>query len=118
MPDATFTDVFDWLVDRRGQRVFIEVGRTDPQAEQRADFVVLGLYTTLGEVQTVEDTVHARRALKVVLGLGDDHEGGIELDEVRVQQAKIHGGGLKVWQEDIYIGVAAGEVAVAPARGA
>jgi hypothetical protein len=103
MPEAAFKDVFDWLADRNGERVYIEVGRPDPQAEEQADFAVIGLHTTLGKVQTVEDKTHGRRALRVLVA--DDGQGGIEIDEARVERATIHGSAVKVWQEGIYIAV-------------
>jgi hypothetical protein len=28
---------------------------------------------------------------------------GVELDEARIERAKIHGDGIKIWQEGIYI---------------
>jgi hypothetical protein len=107
MPDAAFQEVFDWLADHKGKRVWIEIGQKDPQAEQQADFAALGLHATLGVVRTVKDTTHARRALRVVIG--DDEESGIEIDEARFERAKIHGGALKVWQHDIYIAVREGQ---------
>lgn len=54
MADATFEELLDCLADRKGRRVFIEVGRKDPRKED-ADFAVLGVHTTLGAVLMVGD---------------------------------------------------------------
>jgi hypothetical protein len=106
MADATFKEVFNWLVDHKGQKVYIEVGCRDPAIAERADFAAIGLHTTLGDVRTVEDKTHGRRALRVLVA--NDDRSGIEVDEARVTSAKIHGPGLKVWQEGVYIGVTCG----------
>jgi hypothetical protein len=39
--------------DRSRQRVWLEVGRRDPETDQLADFAVLGLHATLGAVRCV-----------------------------------------------------------------
>jgi hypothetical protein len=103
MADATFDQVFDWLADRRGQQVFIEVGRKDPR-NQNADFAVLGLHATLGAVRRVEDREHGTGVVRILIG--DDERSGIEIDPACFQRAQIHLGALKVWQHDIYVGVA------------
>jgi hypothetical protein len=106
MPDATFREVFDWLADRAGQRVYIEVGRSDPRNDVPADFAVLGVQATLGAVRTAQDRLQGRGVLRVLIA--DDERSGIEIDEGRMERAKIHGAGVKVWQDDIYVGVSGG----------
>jgi hypothetical protein len=104
--DATFQEVFDWLADRKGERVVIEVGRRDPRAQQLADFPVPRLHTTLGAIRRVEDRKHGTGVVRVPIG--DNELSGIEVDPARFQLGQIHGGALKVWQHDIYIAVAGG----------
>jgi hypothetical protein len=102
MADATLEEAFDWLAARAGQNVWIEVGRKDPRNEN-ADFVVLGLHTTLQEVRMVNDPERGTGVLRVPIG--DNPRSGIDIDPVCFQRAQIHLGALKVWQHDIYVGV-------------
>ena len=102
--DVTFTEVFDWLADRKDQLVSIEVGCKDPESSTpAADYGVIRLRTTLGAVGTAVDGLHGRRALRVLID--DDDRYGIEIDEAVMRRAAIHLGVLKVWQHETYITV-------------
>jgi 3,4-dihydroxy-2-butanone 4-phosphate synthase len=105
MTDATFEEAFDWFAARAGQNVWIEVSRKDARNEN-ADFVVLGLHTTLQEVRMVNDPEHATGVLRVPIG--DDLRSGIDIDRACFQRAQIIPGVIKVWQHDIYVGASGG----------
>lgn len=102
MADATFDEVVDWLADHQAQRVAVEVGCKDPRTED-ADFGVLLVLTTLGAIDIVDDRERGTGVLRVPIG--DNENGGIDVDPACFQSAKIHLGLLKVWQHDIYITV-------------
>lgn len=102
MAEVTFEDVFDWLAARKGERVWVEVGCKDPRSEQ-ADFGVLRVDTTLGAIFMVEDRERGTGVLRVPIGENED--GGFEVDPACFESAKIHLGLLKVWQHTSYITV-------------
>jgi hypothetical protein len=102
MDPVSFQDVFEWFVARKGQRAYIEVGQGDPRGDQQA--TAIRLHATLG-VADADDATHGRRLVWVRLGT-DDERAGLHLDEARFSGAVIHPSGvLKLWQQDIYIGV-------------
>jgi hypothetical protein len=106
MTDAAFQEVFDWLAAREGVEVYIEAGAQDPQVEERADVVFLGLRATLGAVRMVGDSSHGRRALRVVIAGHPPERYGITIDAARLQRAAIHHAGvLRVWQLGVYVGI-------------
>jgi hypothetical protein len=106
--DATFEDVFDWLVDHEDKRVTVEVGRRDPRTEQLADLAVVQVVTTLGRVRRVEELEAGHGVLRVPFGDEDSEHGGIEIDHARVTSATVRTSitgiptHLKVWQFDMY----------------
>ena len=102
---VSFQDVFEWFVARNGQRAYIEVGQGDPQGDQPT--TAIRLHATLGVVDA-DDAAPGRRFVWVRLGT-DDGRDGLHLDEDRFSGAVIHPDGvLKLWQQDIYIGVSVG----------
>jgi hypothetical protein len=106
MTPASFQDVFEWFAAREGHRAYIEVGQADPQGDPQA--TAIRLHATLG-VAEADDATHGRRLVWVRLS-ADDKGAGLHLDEARFSGAVIHPSGvLKVWQQDIYIGVSVGE---------
>jgi hypothetical protein len=106
--DATFEEVFDWLVDHEGKRVTVEVGCRDPRSEQLADLAVVQVVTTLGRVRRVEELETGHGVLRVPFGDKDSEHGGIEIDHARITSATIRTSAtgmtthLKVWQFDMY----------------
>jgi hypothetical protein len=103
---VSFQDVFEWFAAREGQRAYIEVGQADPQGDQQA--TAIRLHATLGAVDA-DAATHDRRLVWVRLST-DGERAGLHLDEARFSGAVIHPSGvLKVWQQDVYIGVSVGE---------
>jgi hypothetical protein len=48
--NASFSDALDWIAMREGDRVYIEIGVTDPTLDD-ADFYPIKLHATLGTLQ-------------------------------------------------------------------
>lgn len=98
--DVTFNDLFDWLADREGERVYVEVGTTDPESKQPADAYLLALHTQLGRIETATDMDRGRDVVLVRLFGGERDR--LYFDPQRITRVEIHGGAAKVWFHDAF----------------
>lgn len=104
MGDATFNDLFDWLADREGERVYVEVGTTDPESEHSADAYLLALHAQLGRIEDATDMDRGRDVVLVRL-LGGERD-RLYFDPKRITRVQLHGGAAKVWFHDaFYVGL-------------
>ncbi len=102
MAEVTFRETLDWVAERKGQRVVVEIGCKDPRTDD-ADFAVLQVHATLGALYIVDDREHGTGVTRIPFEDVDAIEiGGLELDQACFRGAKIHLGLLKVWQHDVY----------------
>jgi len=106
MPDATYDDAPEWLSQRAGRKVYIEVGMTDPDLAD-AQFFPVKFHTTLGFVEIGEDMGHESRGV-ASYPLGGDPTNRLRLDQARVTRVQVDRMGMRMWfHNSIYVAVAA-----------
>lgn len=117
--DLTFSQLVDYLSDREGKNVYVEIGTPDHEGPERADLFILKLHGyRLGKVEDATDySSQERRGLMVWLERRDSEpvgEDGEREESTRFfivpqRVTKIQGDparGLKVWLDnDVYIGL-------------
>jgi hypothetical protein len=107
MPEPTFSDVVDWLSEREGSSVYIEVGITDPTLDD-ADFYPLAIHGTLEAPRIGEDTGHEGRGIAYVkLKEGDRNR--LYIDQARLTEIVLRPGTLRLtFHDSIYLGISSG----------
>lgn len=110
--DLTFSDLVDYLADRRGQQIYVEIGMHDHDGPENADLFMLKLHGfRLGKVEDATDySSRERRGVMVWL---EPSEGGLVDKEgknstrffitpprVTAIQGRPERGLLKVWLDD------------------
>lgn len=118
--ELTFSDVFEFLVDHGGRKVYVEIGTPDRHSiEQPADAFILQLFGhRLGKIQDATDHNPGGERKAPMISLEPIDASPSSEDEDRVgtrlfinpqQVTKVQGGpqhGLKVWlNEAVYIGI-------------
>jgi hypothetical protein len=114
--DLTFTDVVDFLSDREGGKVYVEIGTRDVENQQQpADAFILKLHGhRLGKVEDATDESGERSAPMIRLepidtsgSTDDDNETRLFINPGQVTRIEgVRGQGLKVWLDDtLYIGL-------------
>jgi hypothetical protein len=104
MSEPTYDDALEWLSQRAGREVYIEIGMADPQLPE-AQFFPVKFHTTLGSVEIGEDMGHAGRGV-ASYRLGQDPMNRLRLDQARVTRVQVHGSAMRVWFHiSLYVGV-------------
>lgn len=110
--DLTFTDVVDFLSDREGGEVYVEIGTRDVEnPQQPADAFILKLHRhRLGKVEDATDEGGERGAPMIRLEPVDatgENETRLFINPGQVTKVEgVRGQGLKVWLDDtVYIGL-------------
>jgi hypothetical protein len=110
--DLTFADVIDFLADREGGKVYVEIGTRDVEnPQQPADAFILKLHGhRLGKVADPTDDGGERRAPMIRLEPTDadsENETRLFINPRQVTRVEgVRGQGLKVWLDDtVYIGL-------------
>lgn len=98
MENPTFSDVVDWLAEREGRSVYIEVGMRDPTLDN-ADFFPLAMHATLEAPKIGEDTGHDGRGL-IYVKLRDGERNRLYIDQARVTKIIVRPGALKLTFHD------------------
>jgi hypothetical protein len=91
MPDLTFTDLVDFLADREGQKVYVEIGTRDQEARERDtdEFIAKIHGRRLGVIQdaTDPDVGGERKAVMVRLHPLDAPAAPLEEEEEEKKEA-------------------------------
>lgn len=109
--DLTFTDVVDFLSDREGGEVYVEIGTRDVENPvQPADAFILKLHGhRLGKVEDAADEGGERKAPMIRLDPidGGENETRLYINPRQVTKVEgVRGQGLKVWLDDsVYVGL-------------
>lgn len=111
--DLTFTDVVDFLSDREGGKVYVEIGTRDLENQQQpADAFILKLHGhRLGKVEDASDEGGERKApmirLEPIGSEDSENETRLFINPGQVTKVEgVRGQGLKVWLDDtVYIGL-------------
>ncbi len=105
-PMPTFDDVMDWLTEREGQEVYVEVGVEDPTLDNN-DYFPVAMHVTLGKVGLGEDAGHQRGLAWLPFSGGDRNR--IYFDPARVTDITINHAGLKLtFHDSIYVAMSGG----------
>jgi hypothetical protein len=101
--DPRFSDVVDWIAEREGKSVYIEVGMNDPTLEN-AKFYPIAIHATLEAPNIGEDTGHGGRGL-VYVKLKDGERNRLYIDQARVTDITIQPDALRViFHDALYLG--------------
>jgi hypothetical protein len=107
--DAEFVELFDWLADREGSRVYVEAGTSDPDSDpsERVDTTPLRIRSTLGPIENATNEDYGRKAIMVRLS-PDDSGNQIYIDRPWLTRLTIHGNTVKIFFHDaFYVGLVA-----------
>jgi hypothetical protein len=99
--EPTFTDVIDWLADRQGRSVYVEVGMPDPTMDSN-DAIVLAVHVELDSVRDGVDVSHERGIVYLPLAGIDSDRNRIYIDRARVTEIQVNPGALRVFFHDSF----------------
>jgi hypothetical protein len=99
--ELTFTDVVDWLADRQGRGVYVEVGMRDPTMDHN-DAIVLAAHVQLGNIGDGIDVSHERGIVYLPLAGIDSDRNRVYLDRQRITEIQIDGPALRLFFHDSF----------------
>jgi hypothetical protein len=103
--EPTFSEVVDWLSEREGKEVYIEVGTKDPTAATLTDYYPVAIHATLGNPQIGENADHEHRGIIYLPLVGMPERSRLYIDSAAVTEIKFHGDALRiVFHDSIYLG--------------
>lgn len=95
MGEATFDELLQWIQDREGRSVYLEVGTDAPDNEYATSALPLAMHVTVEGIQPATNLeVPDRMAVMVKLGHGNRNR--LYLEPERITKILIHGG-VKIW---------------------
>lgn len=105
----TFAMVVDWLADREGRSVYVEVGMRDPTLDS-SDFFPIAQHLTLGKAQIGEDAGHERGIVYLPFDVNREDPNRLYIDQARITtiQWSAHGGKLYFHDGPMYLGITGG----------
>ena len=95
MSEATFDDLLQWLQEREGESVYLEVGTDAPDAEHLADAFPVAMHVTIEGIQPATNLDLPDR-MAVVVKLGGGERNRLYLEPERITKIVIHGA-AKIW---------------------
>ena len=96
----------DWLAEREGWEVYVEVGVADP-TKDNYDYFPVAMHVTLGKVGLGEDEGHQCGLAWLPFSGGERNR--FFLDPARVTNIIINHAGLKItFHDSIYVGMSGG----------
>ncbi len=98
---TTFNELFDFLVDHQGARVYIEVGLPDPESHIPAEARPIGMHDIeIGRIEDAVDPDLDRGVVRVPLLIGT--ESRLYIDEGRISRIQVDRDAAKVWFHDAF----------------
>lgn len=103
MTEPTYRDVIDWLSDREGEQVYMEVGQPDPTKDS-TDIIVVAQHVSLGKTQIGENLDHEGRGIAYVPFEGQDRNRFyIDPEHITAIRGGAHLGIKVVFHDGMYV---------------
>lgn len=94
MAEATFDEFLEWLQERVGSRVYLEVGTKAPDLEFQADAFPVALHVVIKGIQPATNTDRPEKMSVMVDLEGEGNRLYLEPD--RITEINIHGPAVKL----------------------
>ena len=102
--DPTCNDVIDWLSEREGKQVYVEIGLHDPPQDSTDIIVAMQHDVALGKPQIGENLDHEGCGVTYLPFAGHERN-RFFIDPTHISAIRAGGPGFKIWFHDAtYIG--------------